>query len=406
MIKRIAVSVAGVLALSLSAMALPGAQAAPLAPRASTHSARVCRVSISPDRVGCFARVRTDINGMPLVTPSVPSGLGPTQFHAAYQLPTTATGNQTIAIVDAYKNPNVFKDLKAYNLAFGLPVFPKCSATHKKSCFQVLNQNGTATPLPAGNTGWGLEIDLDVQVAHAVCQNCKIMLIEAASDDFTDIEAAVNRAVTKGAKVVSNSYGDYGNDCAEPGYDHPNVAIVVSSGDAGYQVSCPAVLNTVVSVGGTHLTLAGDGTYGSESVWSGSGSGCSLFSTARSWQTSLSGYAAIGCGANRGMNDVAAVADPASGAAVYDSYGYGGWMVVGGTSLSAPLIAATYALAGNASSWAYPAQSVYAAPSSSFNDVTSGSNGSCVPLLSLKCTAGVGYDLPTGVGTPKGLGGF
>ena len=404
MIKRIAVSAAGVLTLALSVSSLPSAQSAPLAPRAATHSVRVCPVSISPDRVGCFARVRTDVNGTPLVTPSVPSGFGPTQLHAAYQLPATAPGKQTIAIIDAYKNPNVFKDLKAYNLAFGLPVFPKCSAKHKASCFQVLNQSGNATPLPAGNVGWGLEIDLDVQVAHAVCQNCKIMLIEAASDSFADIEIAVNTAVAKGAKVVSNSYGDYGNDCAEPGYDHPNVAVVVSSGDAGYQVSCPAVLNTVVSVGGTHLTLAGNGSYGSETVWSGSGSGCSLFSTARSWQTSLSGYAAIGCGSNRGMNDVAAVADPATGAAVYDTYGYGGWIVVGGTSLSAPLIAATYALAGNASTWAYPSQSVYAAPSSSFNDVTSGTNGSCSPAP--KCTAGVGFDLPTGVGTPRGLGGF
>lgn len=405
MIKRIAVSVAGVLALALSVAALPSAQAAPLAPRASTHSVRVCPISVSPDRVGCFARVRTGVNGTPRVSPSVPTGFGPTQLHAAYQLPTTATGKQTIAIIDAYRNPNVFTDLKAYNLAFGLPAFPKCSAKHKTSCFQVLNQKGKAKPLPAKNPGWGLEIDLDVQIAHAMCQNCKILLIEAASDEFTDLAIAVNTAVAKGAKVVSNSYGAYGYDCAEPGYDRPNVAVVVSSGDAGYQVSCPAVLNTVVSVGGTRLTLAGNGTYGSETVWSGSGSGCSLSSTARSWQASVSGYAATGCGANRGMNDVAAVADPATGAAVYDTYGgYNGWVVVGGTSLSAPIIAGAYALAGNASAWTYPAQSIYAAPGSSFHDVTSGSNGSCSPAL--KCTAGVGFDLPTGVGTPKGLGGF
>lgn len=104
------------------------------------------------------------------------------------------------------------------------------------------------------------------------------------------------------------------------------------------------------------------------------------------------------------MNDVAADADPATGAAVYDSYGYGGWMVVGGTSLSAPIIAGAYALAGNASALAYPAQGLYTAPASSFHDVTSGTNGTCP--IALQCHAGSGFDLPTGVGTPKGIGGF
>ena len=235
-------------------------QATPSAPGSAARYARVCPVSRSHDRVGCFAWVRTDVTGRPMVTPSVPSGYGPAQFHTAYQLPTTSPKtNQTIGIVDAFNDPNVFADLKKYDAAFGLPAFPKCSATRMKKCLSVLNQNGPTSPLPAGDTGWGLEISLDVQVAHAICQNCKIMLVEASSDEFSDIEIAVNTAVAKGAKVVSNSYGDYGNDCAEPGYDHPHVAMVVSSGDSGYQVSCPAVLSTVVSVGGTRLTLgAGD----------------------------------------------------------------------------------------------------------------------------------------------------
>jgi subtilase family serine protease len=398
-IKRVAV-----VAVSIPLLMLAPAQAAPLVPTAPLHSARVCPVSTSHDRVGCFAWVRTGVTGRALVSALVPNGYGPTQFHAAYQLPTTSPVNQTIAIVDAYNNPNVFADLKKYNKAFGLPVFPKCNQNHKTSCLSVLNQKGKQTPLPAGNVGWGLEISLDVQVAHAICQNCKIMLVEASSANFSDIEAAVNMAVKKGATVVSNSYGDYANDCVEPGYDHPHVAIVVSSGDSGFRVACPAVLNTVVSVGGTRLTLAGNGTYGSESVWSGSGSGCSLVSAAQSWQSSLVGWAGIGCGTGRGMNDVAADADPATGAAVYDSYGYGGWLVVGGTSLSAPIIAGAYALAGDASTWSYPAQSVYTGPAASFNDVTTGTNGVCA--FTLQCHAGSGFDLPTGVGTPKGLGGF
>jgi hypothetical protein len=401
--KRLVVVVASILSLPM----LAPAQAAPQSAgtlKAASHSARVCPVSISPGRVSCFARVLTGVTGEAFLSAAVPSGLGPAQFHSAYQLPTKSPNKQTIAIVDAYKNPNVFADLKKYNLAFGLPAFPKCSTTRKTTCLSILNQNGKQTPLPAGNVGWGLEISLDVQVAHAICQNCKIMLVEASSDSFSDIETAVNTAVRKGATVVSNSYGDYGNDCAEPGYDHPNVAMVVSSGDAGYQVSCPAVLSTVVSVGGTRLTLGANGTYVSESVWSGSGSGCSVLSAAPAWQSSLSNWAATHCGTHRGMNDVAAVADPATGAAVYDSYGYGGWMIVGGTSLSAPVIAGAYALAGNASTWSYPAQSVYAAPASSLHDVTTGSNGACP--FSLQCHAAAGFDLPTGVGTPIGLGGF
>ena len=357
----------------------------------------------APDHVSCFAWVRTGVSGVAAVTPNVPSGFGPAQFHAAYGLPTTASTPRTIGIVDAYNDPNVFADLKVYNKAFGLPAFPKCNQTHKTSCFKLLNQNGAATPLPANNASWGLEISLDVQVAHAICQNCKILLVEASSDSFVDIEAAVKTAVKKGATIVSNSYGDYGNDCTEPGYDRPGIAMVVSSGDNGFQVSCPAVLPTVVSVGGTHLTLNGGGGYGSETVWSGSGSGCSTVSAARSWQTGLAAWPSTGCGTHRGMNDVAADADPATGAAVYDSFGYGGWLVVGGTSLSAPIIAGAYGLSSTPIG-TYPAQRLYTAAAGSFRDVTSGSNGTCSP--SIQCHGAAGYDLPTGVGTPKGLGGF
>jgi len=382
---------------------VPG-QAAPRTVMDTSHARPVCAHPSAPERVGCFAWVRTDAAGKPSVSSGVVAGLGQAQLHSAYQLPTTSPVTQTIGIVDAYNDPNVFTDLKKYDTTWGLPAFPRCNLTHKTSCFKVMNQSGKSTPLPASDAGWGLEISLDVQVAHAMCQNCKVLLVEAASNAFSDLEVAVNTAVAKGAAVVSNSYGDFGSDCREPGYDHPHVAMVVASGDNGYQVSCPASLNTVVSVGGTHLTLGSGGSYGSESVWSGSGSGCSTLNGAQAWQTSVSGWAATACGSFRGMNDVAADADPGTGAAVYDSFGYGGWLVVGGTSLSAPIIAGTYALAGNAATWSYPAQSVYAAAASSLHDVTTGSNGHC--HVTLQCHAGVGFDLPTGVGTPKGIGGF
>ena len=382
----------------IGALPIAGASATP-----RVHSRRVCPLSRSATRAECFAWVRTDAGGRPLVRAPEVSGYGPSEFHSAYNLPTTSPTNQTIAIVDAYRNPNIYSDLNAYNAQFGLPAFPKCSSPTQTSCIIALNQNGKRTPLPAGNTGWGLEQALDVQVAHAICQNCRILLFETKSNSFSSLAAGVNSAARLGANVISNSYGAFGYDCLQSGYNHPNVAITVSSGDSGFGISCPAIENTVVSVGGTTLTLDGSGNYVSESVWNGAGSGCSHVSSAQSWQTSASNWSAINCGTKRGSNDVSADADPATGAAVYDTYGYGGWLQVGGTSLSAPLIAAVYALAANSSTWAYPAQSVYNSPGS-LRDVTTGSNGSC--SFTLQCNAGVGFDLPTGIGTPNGLGGF
>src|SRR5262249_15633167 len=160
----------------------------------------------------------------------------------------------------------------------------------------------------------------------------------------------------QGADVISNSYGNFGQDCApNAAYDHPGIAVTVSAGDDGFGIACPAVMNTVVAVGGTRLNLDGSNHYVSESVWSGSGSGCSTKNTARPWQKAESTWGTIACGTGRGMNDVAADASPATGAAVYDTFGFGGWVTVGGTSLSSPLIAGVYALAGNASSFSYPA---------------------------------------------------
>jgi subtilase family serine protease len=389
--------------LTLLGVAVPVTQAAAAA-SPQIHSKSVCGISRSSAYAQCFAQVRTDANGRALVSPDV-SGYGPAQFHSGYNLPTTVSGNHKIAIVDAYANPNVLANLNTYNAQFGLPNFPKCSKTQKTSCLAVRNQSGKKSPLPAGNTGWGLEIALDVQVAHAICQNCRINLYEANSNSFANLAVAVNTAATQGADVISNSYGAYLNDCStQPAYNHPKIAVTVSAGDSGYGVACPANQNTVVAVGGTTLNLDQNNNYVSETVWNGTGSGCSTAISAQSWQTSASNWAAIGCGTKRGMNDVSADADPATGAAVYDTYGYGGWLVVGGTSLSSPLIAGVYALAANVSSWNYPAQSVYQSPGS-LHDVTTGSNGSC-PGFPLRCGAGANYDLPTGIGTPNGLGGF
>jgi subtilase family serine protease len=274
------------------------------------------------------------------------------------------------------------------------------------ACFQKLNQDGKASPLPRTNAGWALEISLDVEIAHAICQDCKILLVEAKSNSFSNLAAAVNTAAAMGANVISNSYGGSElNSTLSGAYDHPGVAITVSAGDAGYGVESPASLNTVVAVGGTTLTLGANNSYGNETVWSGTGSGCSAYFAAQSWQTGLANWSATGCGSNRGVADVAADADPATGAAVYDSTRYqgrSGWFQVGGTSLSAPLIGAVYALAGDAGAVSYPASIAYS-NAGSLHDVSQGSNGSCGTIM---CNAGTGYDGPTGLGTPNGLGAF
>jgi subtilase family serine protease len=351
----------------------------------------------------CHALVVTDANGNAAAA-TTPRGYGPAQFHGAYSLPTLAPNAQTIAIVDAYDDPTAKADLDTFNTTFGLPFFPTCSVTVTTSCFQKVNQSGKASPLPRTSAGWALEISLDVQVAHEICQNCKILLVEAKNNTIFNLSTAVNTAAHLGATVISNSYG--GTDSGPiAAYNHPGIAITVSSGDSGYRAESPASFNTVVAVGGTTLTLGTGNTYGSERVWSGTGSGCSSFNSARLFQKGALGWAATGCVSKRGVVDVAANADPQTGAAVYDSTPYNGrtgWFRIGGTSLAAPLVAAVFGLAGNAATMSYPAAIPYA-HTGSLHDVTTGSNGSCSTTM---CKGAVGYDGPTGVGTPKGIAGF
>jgi len=404
MLRRLVVAVGAIVLVA----AVPAAQAvagAHARARGAVHVKRACAVPTSAGEAACYALVRTDAGGRPLVSTALPKGYGPAQFHTGYDLPTTTGTPQTIAIVDAFAEPNIVSDLNTYDATYGLPKFKLCANLAQHDCLAVLNQNGKKKPRPATNGGWGLEIALDVETAHEICQNCRINLYESNNESFKSLETSVDTAAAQGADVISNSYGNFGHDCApNAAYHHPGIAVTVSAGDDGFGVSCPAVMNTVVAVGGTRLNLDRSNHYLSESVWAGSGSGCSTKNTARPWQTDESTWGAIACGTGRGMNDVAADASPATGAAVYDTFGFGGWVTVGGTSVSSPLIAGVYALAGNASSFAYPARSVYLAPGSDLHDVTTGNDGACTHLL--QCHAGAGFDLPTGVGTPKGMGAF
>jgi subtilase family serine protease len=348
--------------------------------------------AVCPDVTGrtarCNARVVVDAAGNPAATP-LPAGYGPAQFTTAYGLTTTGSSSQTIGIVDAYNAPNIEADLAQYSTTYGLP-----PCTSANGCFRKVNQTG-GTSYPRADRGWALEISLDVEIAHAICPSCHILLVEARSNSFTNLLAAEDYA-TANATVVSNSWGgsEFSGETTYDSHFDTSVPITASTGDSGYGVQYPAASRYVTAVGGTTLQLTSAGARSSETAWSGAGSGCSAYEAKPSWQTDA------GC-SRRTVADVSADADPATGAAVYDSYAYqgrSGWFQVGGTSLSAPLIAAVYALAGGGSS-----STPYANTSALF-DVTSGSNGSCSG--SYLCTAVSGYDGPTGLGTPIGTGAF
>jgi subtilase family serine protease len=337
--------------------------------------------------------VVVDPSGQP-VTNATPSGYGPSDLRSAYNLTSSGSSSQTIGIVDAFDNPNAEHDVNVYRAQFGLP-----SCTTANGCFRKVDQSG-GTSYPRGDANWGQEIDLDIEMASAICPSCKILLVEANSAQLADLGTAVNTAVQLGATVVSNSYGG-GENAGEVSqsdtyYKHPGVPITASSGDNGYGVEFPAASQYVTAAGGTSLTKTAGGW--SETVWSGAGSGCSAYIPKPSWQTDA------GC-ANRTVADVSAVADPNTGVAVYDSYGRHrntGWLVFGGTSVASPIIASVYALAANSGGSSYASYPY--SHTSALHDVTSGSNGSCGG--SYLCTAGAGYDGPTGLGTPNGTGAF
>jgi subtilase family serine protease len=355
--------------------------------------AKVCP-SAAPGTARCHSLVRVDPSAQPLATSS-PSGYGPADLRAAYNLGSASGGaGSTIAIVDAYDDANAESDLAVYRSQFGLT-----PCTTANGCFRKVDQSG-GTNYPRGDGGWAEEISLDLDMASAICPNCKILLVEAKTSSFTNLSAAVDEAAKLGATVISNSYGGSefsGEVTSQSHFNHPGIAITVSSGDAGYGVQFPAASQYVTAVGGTSLKKDGSARGFSETAWNGAGSGCSAYIQKPSWQTDA------GC-SHRTVADVSAIADPNTGVAVYDTYRLhpGGWLVFGGTSVAAPIIGSVYALAGNASSITYGSFS-YAHRTSLF-DVLSGSNGSCGG--SYLCTAVSGFDGPTGNGTPNGTGAF
>ncbi|GIL28149.1 hypothetical protein NUM_34030 [Actinocatenispora comari] len=382
---------------TLLATAPAAASVPPGQDTAAPATTRSCAADPGPGKVSCFALQRTDVKSSKGILPNAvtPSGFGPGDLQSAYALPSATAGDGvTVAIVDAYDDPTAESDLATYRAQYGLP-----PCTTDNGCFRKVDQRG-GTDYPAEDIGWAGEISLDLDMVSAACPNCHLLLVEGDDNSIDALAASVDQAVAMGAKYVSNSYGAT-EDPAEGDYDkhyhHPGVVVTASTGDDGYGVSYPATAEGVVAVGGTSLGRdAGTARGWTESAWSGAGSGCSAYESKPFWQTDS------GCG-KRAVADVSAVADPNTGVAVY----YNGWKVYGGTSASAPLIAATYALAGTPAADAEPASYPYDAAlvdPAALNDVTSGSNGSCAPAY--LCSGGPGYDGPTGLGTPNGVAAF
>ena len=396
-------------------------------------------------------------------------GLTPSDITTAYHLSTSPTAGaaQTVAIVDAFNDPNIQSDLQAFDAHYGL----SCNG-----CLTVVGQTGSPSSLPANDTaGWSVEESLDVEAVHGACPACHILLVEANSDSNSDLAAAENEAAALHATEISNSFGE--PEASDPtfqaAFNHPGIAITASTGDDGYYSFdwlglngiinapyIPAAYNTVVAVGGTSLYLAQDATRASETVWNdngvqafnevnlgialgATGGGCSTRFGAQGWQTHETGYSGADCGGKRLAADISMVGDPLTGFDIYDSYACGSaqcptaptWMTIGGTSLSSPLLAAAYALSGGAHGVSYPAVTLYGHAGSAY-DVTVGGNGICAgegaaqcPDYSTNgafdlgagmldcaytpsgaispgtraCDAATGFDGPTGLGTPNSM---
>lgn len=420
----IAIVVAAILIPTSSAWAARGGSAPVVPVGADKHfgpkgeiDVNACPERPSPGTVTCLARERVDLTAESLtparehgpkavaeksaiLTPAMSTdttvgdngAYSPLYLESAYNAPSIEPGG-TVAVVDAFDDPNAETDLASYRSYFGLP-----PCTTSNGCFRKVDQRGGSS-YPQADSTWAMEMSLDVDMVSAVCPNCHIVLVEADTNSWANLGTAVNEAVGLGASVVSMSWGgfEYAGETTDNQtyYDHPGVALVASSGDGGYSPQFPAASPDVVSVGGTTLSQATDtGTRdATETVWSGTGGGCSSYMPKPSWQHDT------GC-SRRTMNDVSAEADPTTGVWAWDTYHGNGWGIFGGTSVSAPVIAALYALAGNATGSTTEIPSTLYGDPSGFNDVTSGFNGTCANYL---CNAGPGYDGPTGLGTPNAI---
>jgi hypothetical protein len=332
---------------------------------------------------------------------STPSGYGPADIQAAYRVPASGHGHttRTVAIVDAYDNPNAETDLAAYRAQYGLP-----PCTTANGCFHKVNQRGESSPLPNPDPGWGLEISLDLDAVSATCPACHILLVEADSSSGDDLLAGVLTADAHHVDAISNSYGTTGEFSGEQTYEHYyqhlRTPTLVATGDYGYgngrllvgSVSYPSASRYVIAVGGTSLVRDNSPRGWTESAWDGATSGCSAYIGKPAWQHDQL------C-AKRTVADVSAVADPDTGLAVRDTFGYAGWLRVGGTSLATPIVSSLYAMGAGNHRDPHDLRDLYRDRSAVF-DAVGGSNGTNCSNTYL-CTGVPGFDGPTGLGTPN-----
>jgi hypothetical protein len=355
---------------------------------------------------GCSAPVAGQVTCAALVPPggtavsslaagTPPAGISPANLRDAYGFQSSSSGmRQTVAVVVPYDNATAETDMGTYRSQYSIP-----PCTTADGCFSKVNETGGTSYPPAGAAGWALATAESLDMISAVCPNCHILLVEASTPAITDLGAAENEAVSLGARFVTNTWltpeATFGT--SEPTYDssyfnHPGVAITAPDGNSGYGTYYPAASPDVTAVGGTTLTASSTGSRGwTETAWSGTGAGCSPYEAKPSWQ------ADTGCTA-RMLNDVAALADPGTPIAAYDTTN-GGWVPGGGTVVASTIVAAAYALAGTPAAGSNPASYPYA-HTGLINDITTGSDGTCSPAPGYFCGAGTGYDGPTGVGTP------
>jgi hypothetical protein len=483
--RTLAVALAAVAVVGAAAVAPTAASAADAAPSADSpgiHYA-ITEPACGPAQPGgatCFALERVPVTAGTAgaepftITPGAPvgpaGGYTPNDLLTAYGLtglPADAGSGQTVAIVDAFDDPNALVDLNHFDANYGLPA-------ETASTFTKINQTGGAAPLPQADAGWAVEESLDLDAVRGICHNCKILLVEANSTGDDDLSAAVTKAAALGATEITNSYGGGSvpmSSAEIAAYNQPGVVVTAGAGDDGWGdwdqsphasdiAEFPSSSPDVVAVGGTSLKLNADATRNVEAVWnedgrensqSGStgggatGGGCSKHFAPQPWQVAIAGFANAGCGAHRLTTDVSALADDNTGYDIYDSYGRTtGWLTAGGTSLASPLIAAMWALAGGAHGVAYPSLTLYGHANqsmSAFYDVTQGytktkgvqavggsdycdgdvfatckavhgsipSGDSCLTAAlpsNGECAARIGFDGPSGVGTPTGLADF
>ena len=339
-----------------------------------------------------------------------------------------------IALVDAYDNPNAAADLTYFSSHWGLPAANFTKVYANSSYGTLGGLSASCSGVPAGDTGWGLEEDLDIEYAHAMAPSAKIILVEACSNSYNDLlfaeEVAGKVVAAAGGGDISNSWigGESPSQLGVAGFDNhfyrnywQHITYFASSGDYGFGVGYPSTNPWVVSAGGTTINRDSAGNYLSESCWAGSGGGNSTVETWANPPNSI--YNGMGTWADyqyklfggypygtapRSTPDISADADPASGAWVYDSYGYSGWVVVGGTSLASPLLAGIVNTSNNRLGQA-PSNGGYyhtgeldllygqlyskTAYAANFYDVKTGSNG---------VSAVAGYDQCTGIGSPRG----